>query len=252
MNFNKKTILITGASSGIGYGLAGALAAEKCNLILLARRKTLLDELARRFKDSGSTILTLNCDVTKKEEVKRCIDESLKHFGNIDIAILNSGIGKNIEVQDLNSTDAKEMLDVNFLGVINFIEFLVPEFIKNKRGMIVGTSSLADARGFAKSGFYCASKGALSIFLESLRIGLKKYGIRVITIKPGFVQTPMTDKNNFDMPFIIDTDKAVRIILSGIKKEKRIIQFPLPTVIGTKILKIIPDRIFEYIAQKGQ
>ena len=252
MNFNKKTILITGASSGIGRGLASALAAEKCNLILLARRKELLDQLATALKDKGSSVLTLKCDVANKEEVRSCINESLKQFENIDIAILNSGIGKNIEVQNLNAADAKNIFDVNLFGVINFVELFIPEFIKNKQGMIVGVSSLAEIRGFAKSGFYCASKSALSIFLESLRVELKQYGVKVITVKPGFVRTPMTDKNNFKMPFIINLDKAVRIILNGIKKEKRIIQFPLPTVIGAKLLKFMPDILFEYLAQKGQ
>ncbi len=250
MNLNKKTILITGASSGIGSGLARAFAQEKCNLILLARRKNLLDELADSLKDSGSSILTLKCDVTNKDEVKQCIDEALKHFGIIDIAVLNSGIGKSVKIQNLNSEDAENIFDVNVLGVIKCIELLIPGFIKNKKGTIVGVSSLAEARGFANNGFYCASKAALSIFLESIRVELKKYGVNVITVKPGFVRTPMTDKNNFKMPFLMDLDKAVKIIVNGIKKEKRIIQFPMPTVIGAKILKILPDRIYEYISQK--
>ena len=251
MNFNKKTILITGASSGIGYGLARAFTGEKCNLVLLARRKNLLDELADSLKESGSRILILKCDVTNKEEVKSSINEALNYFENIDIAVLNAGIGRNTSVHHLNSEDVKDIFNVNVLGVINFLEFLIPEFIKNKKGMIVGISSLADTRGFAKTGAYCASKAALSIFLESIRIELKKYGVKVLTVKPGFVHTPMTDKNDFEMPFIINLDKAVKIILKGIKKEKRIIQFPLPTVIGAKALKLLPDSFFEYLSWKG-
>ncbi len=250
MNLNKKTILITGASSGIGYGLARALASEKCNLVLLARRKNLLDELVTSLKESGSNFLSVKCDVTNKEEVLSAINKVKSRFGIIDIAILNSGIGKNTTVQNLRASDAVEVFNVNVFGVLNFIEFLLPDFIKNKQGMIVGISSLADARGFAKSGAYSASKAALSIFLESIRVELKKYGVKVLTVKPGFVKTPMTDKNNFKMPFIINLDKAVRIIVNGIKKEKRIIQFPLPTVIGAKILNILPDSLFEYLSQK--
>jgi len=250
MNLNKKTVLITGASSGIGSGLAQAFASEKCNLILLARRKNLLDELAESLKDSGSSILTLKCDVTNKDEVKLCIDEALKHFGDIDIAVLNSGIGKSVKIQNLNSEDAEDIFDVNVLGVIKCIEFLIPGFIKSKKGMIVGVSSLAEVRGFANNGFYSASKAALSIFLESIRLELKKYNVKVITVKPGFVRTHMTDKNNFKMPFLMDLDKAVKIIINGIKKEKRIIQFPLPTVITAKILKVLPDGIYDYLSKK--
>ena len=249
MNLNKRTILITGASSGIGYGLARALASEKCNLVLLARRKNLMDELAASLKESGSNFLSVKCDVTNKEEVRSAIDEVKNRFGIIDIAILNSGIGKNTTVQNLRASDAIGVFNVNVFGVLNFIEFLLPDFIKNKQGMIVGISSLAEVRGFTKSGAYSASKAALSIFLESIRVELKKYGVKVLTVKPGFVRTPMTDKNNFKMPFLINLDKAVSIIINGIKKEKRIIQFPFPTVIGAKILKILPDSLFEYMSK---
>jgi len=252
MNLNQKTILITGASSGIGYGLASAFAKEGSNLVLLARRKNLLDELAADLKKININVLTLKCDVTNKEKVKSSIIEALNYFGTIDIAILNAGIGKNTSVQNLNSEDVKEIFDINVLGAINFLEFLIPGFIKNKNGMIVGISSLAESRGFPKTGAYCASKAALSIFLESIRVELKKYGVKVLTVKPGFVKTPMTDKNNFNMPFIINLDKAVRIIIKGIQKENRIIQFPLPTVLGAKILKILPDFLYEYISQNRQ
>ena len=212
-------------------------------------RKNLIDELAASLKESGSNFLSVKCDVTNKEEVRSAIDEVKNRFGIIDIAILNSGIGKNTTVQNLRASDAIGVFNVNVFGVLNFIEFLLPDFIKNKQGMIVGISSLAEVRGFTKSGAYSASKAALSIFLESIRVELKKYGVKVLTVKPGFVRTPMTDKNNFKMPFLINLDKAVSIIINGIKKEKRIIQFPFPTVIGAKILKILPDSLFEYMSK---
>ncbi len=97
--------------------------------------------------------------------------------------------------------------------------------------------------------FYCASKAAASIYLEGLRVELKKYGIKVITVKPGFVKTPMTDVNEFKMPFLMPADKAAKIILKGIKKEKRIIQFPFPTVIASKLIGLMPNFLYDYLIQ---
>ena len=250
MKLSDKNILITGASSGIGYALVKKLAAEKCNLALIARRKEILDELAGQLKNTGSKIITFPCDVTVKEEVKRTIDEIVNQFGGIDLAILNSGVSGRSPVKYYSSDEAKKIFDVNVIGMINCMEILLPHYIKNKKGIIAGVSSLADGRGFPKSGFYCASKAAATLILESARIELMKYNVKVITIKPGFVKTPMTDKNDFKMPFLMDVDKAAGIILNGIKKEKRIIQFPLPTVLGAKILKLLPDKIFDFIARR--
>jgi short-subunit dehydrogenase len=96
--------------------------------------------------------------------------------------------------------------------------------INNKKGIIATVSSLADNRGYSKSGFYSASKAALSIFAEGLSVDLKSFGIKVITIKPGFVKTPMTDQNKFKMPLIMPAEKSADYIISGIEKEKSIIQ----------------------------
>ena len=245
-----KTILITGASSGIGYCLTKALAAEKCNLAILSRKKNVLDNIAAELKDYGSNIIPLQCDVRNKEEIKSAIQIVRRKFGEIDIAILNSGVSGRSKVENFNSTEAENTFGVNVLGLIYCVEELLPNFIIEKKGMIVGVSSLADGRGFPKSGFYCASKAAVTKFLESLRVELKKYNVKVITVKPGFVKTPMTDKNDFNMPFLMPPERAAQIILNGVKKEKRLIQFPFPTVLGAKLLRIIPDFLFDKIAAR--
>ena len=116
--------------------------------------------------------------------------------------------------------------------------------------MIVGVSSLADARGYAQSGFYCSSKSAATKLLESVRVELKPHNIKVLTVKPGFVKTPMTDKNEFHMPFLMDVDKAAKIILKGIKKEKRIIQFPFPIVISSRLIRILPNFLFDWLSTR--
>jgi short-subunit dehydrogenase len=248
MHFQNKVVVLTGASTGIGYSLAKLLPRENCSLALLARRKYLLDELVEKHSLNKNLTKTFQCDVAVRENVKSAFDEIKKYFGRIDIAILNAGTSYRASIENYSALGAKETFEVNALGIVNCVEQLLADFMKRKEGMIVGVSSLSDARGFPQSGFYSASKSAATFLLESLRIELKPYKIKVITVKPGFVKTPMTDKNEFYMPLLMDVDKAAGIILNGIKKEKRIIQFPFPTAFGSRLLRIMPDLLFEWLA----
>ncbi len=250
MRLSGKSVLITGASTGIGYTIAKKLVKENCKIAILARTTEKLEEFAAKYGKDHNPVLPLTCDVSKKEDVFRAIQIILGEFGGIDIAILNAGTSRRIDVENFSSDKGKEILSVNLTGKFYFLEKLIPYFIQKRDGMIVGVSSLADARGFPRSAFYNASKAAFSKLLESIRIELKGYGVKVITVRPGFVKTPMTDKNEFHMPFLMDADKAADIIIRGIKKEKRIIQFPLPTVISTKIIELMPCPMFEYFTGK--
>jgi short-subunit dehydrogenase len=250
MDFSNKTVLLTGASSGIGYSLAKLLPKENCSIALLSRRENILTNLANELKISGVQVKAYKCDVGNIDEVRNTLDQVKKDFGKIDIAILNAGASSRADVRKFSSSTAKEIFEANTFGIINCIEQLLPDFINRKEGMIVGVSSLAESRGFPKSGFYNASKAAATLLLESLRVELKPHNIKVVIVKPGFVKTPMTDKNEFQMPFLLNVDKAAKIILNGIKKEKGIIQFPLPIVIGSKIIKYVPDWLFDFLMSK--
>ncbi len=250
MDLRGKSILLTGASSGIGLALSRLLAREKVKLALLARREPVLKRLAEELKNSGSVLLPIPCDVTKRADVRRsCLDVKTE-FGQIDIAILNSGLALRGDIDRFSADEARDIFDVNVFGVLYFIEELLPDFRRRKEGVIVGVSSLSDCRGFPGSGFYNASKTAMTFLLESLRIELKKYNIKVVTVKPGYVKTEMTEKNRHYMPFLMPAERAAGFILKGLKKEKRLIQFPLPTVLGTKLLRSMPDALYERIAGK--
>jgi short-subunit dehydrogenase len=248
LHLSNKNILITGASSGIGYQLTKDLAKEGANLVLLARRKNILDNLAKELKPFNRKIITAYCDVTSKESVKEAFGFVKEEFGDIDIAILNSGVSHRLSIEEYNSTFIDEVFSVNMFGIVNCLDEIVPVFIEKKEGYIVGVTSLAETRGFPLSAAYCSSKAGASIFLESIRIELKKYNVKVINVKPGFVKTPMTDKNEFWMPFLMNVESASKIILKGIKKEKKIVQFPLPTVLGAKLLRLLPNSLFDYFA----
>jgi short-subunit dehydrogenase len=250
MNLPGKSILLTGASSGIGYAVAKKLANNNCKIAILSRSIDKLKNFASEYSTDNNFILPVRCDVSKKEDVYTAFNIVIEKFGEIDMAILNAATSHRLEIENFSSEKVEEILSVNLTGNFYFLEKLIPYFIKKRSGMIVGISSLADTRGFPRSGIYNGSKAAFSLLLESIRIELHNYGIKVITVRPGFVKTAMTDKNEFYMPLLMKADKAADIIIRGIKKEKRSIQFPLLLAIGTKIIGLMPDSMFEYFTRK--
>ncbi len=248
LKFNNRVVLVTGASSGIGKAIVVQLAKENCKLVLLARRIELLEQLSNELHLTNDQSLIIKCDVSKKEDVAYAYGLIKEKFGGVDIAILNAGYGHEVTVENYNSRFAEDTFGSNIFGIVYWVEQLLPKFVEKKEGVIVGVSSLADNRGFSGSGFYCASKAAASIFLEGLRVELKSYGIKVITVKPGFVRTPMTDKNRFKMPLLMEPEQAALNILDGIKKEKRIIQFPWQMVFLTWLVGMLPGSFYEWLA----
>jgi short-subunit dehydrogenase len=249
MTFDKKTILITGASAGIGRALAEKLAQTECNLILTARRIELLEDLKNQ-SSKKARIEIIKCDVSRKEDVRSAYERTKNIFGIPDLVILNAGVGIPVTVENFSSHPAEEIIKTNFLGVVYWTEVLLPDFIQRAGGIIAAVSSLADNRAYGVS-FYNPSKAALTLFLEGLRLDLKKYNIKVLTIKPGFIKTGMTASNNFKMPFLLQPEDAARIILKGIEKEKKIIQFPLPLVLLTRIIGLLPLTVYEFFAGKS-
>jgi len=250
--FEGKNILITGASTGIGKALVEKIRATECNLFIVSRNIDLLYKLKENSKNFPAKIFPFKCDVSQKDEVNETFKAITEITNNIDVAILNAGVGDSMTVENYDSALAEKIFGVNVLGAIYWIERLLPKMIENKSGVIAGVSSLADNRGYSQSGFYCASKAALTLYLEGLRGELADYEIDVVTIKPGFVKTPMTDKNKFKMPFIISAEKAADYIIHGLAKKKKIIQFPLPTVLGSKFLGLLPEKIFHFLQKTGR
>ena len=250
MNLSGKTILLTGASSGIGEALAEELSKIKCTLILVARRLEKLTFLQEKLSGTGkANIEIIRCDVSKKVQVQSAAEAILKKYNFIDAAILNAGIGYRVTPEEFNSDIADEIFGANLYGLIYWTEALLPSLLGAKNGMIVGVSSMADNRGYSGSGFYSASKAAATTFLEGLRIELDNYNIKVTTVRPGFVKTPMTDKNEFVMPFLMQPSKAAQIIVKGIRKEKRVIQFPWRMTLITNIIGLMPGALYEFLAR---
>ncbi|MBN2088179.1 SDR family NAD(P)-dependent oxidoreductase [candidate division KSB1 bacterium] len=241
MKLIDKTILITGASSGIGYELAIQLAATN-RLILLARREELLTALINKLPCRGH--LHFKCDVSDYEAVKNIFQTLIAQNVRIDVAILNAGISSQFNPFNMSIERIQQIININLFGVINVIEQLVPGMLQKNNGLIAATGSLAGYRGMPTAAPYSASKAALATFLESLRIDYLKTGIKFTLISPGFVLTPMTARKNKFMPFLMTPEKAAKIIIRGLEKEKTEIHFPYSLSIIAKIGRLIPDRIY--------
>ncbi len=252
MKLKDRNILIIGASKGIGKALAETYAKTGANLVLLSRNTTAIEQICNTQNNSGHKAYFAKCDISIYEDVKSGINFALEKLGTIDLAVINSGIGSPEWMESFRSEEYKKVISVNVFGIAHAIEFLIPIMKRQAYGTIAGVTSLADIRGYPGSSSYCSSKAAASILLESARVELKPHNINVITVKPGFVKTAMTDKNEFYMPFLMSAEKAAKRIIKGINKRKSIVQFPFGTVMLTRIAKFAPNWLYDPIIQLGR
>jgi short-subunit dehydrogenase len=252
MKHHHKNVVIFGASRGIGEALAIDYAKHGSNLVLLSRNEDSIKELTGKLSTENTKCFYQTCDVTKKDDIKRGIHLALNELGTIDLAVINSGAGGPNWMDNFSSEDFIRMFEVNTFGIAHALEYLIPIMKKQGYGTIAGVTTLADVRGYAGSSSYSASKAAASILLEAARVELKKDNIRVITVRPGFVKTAMTDKNEFKMPFLMQPEKAAKIIRKGIEKKKSIVQFPFPIVNATRIIKNLPNWIYDWGMNKAR
>lgn len=252
MKHKHTNIVIFGASQGIGKALAYEYAAQGASLVLFSRNEESLKSIANELTAKNKKCVYQKCDITSKEEVKAGIDFSLRHLGSIDLVIINSGVGGPNWMGVFKADELIKVFEVNTFGIAYALEFIIPIMKQQGYGTIAGVTSLADVRGYGGSSSYSASKAAASILLESARVELKKDNISVVTVRPGFVKTAMTDKNEFKMPFIMPPEKAAKIIRKGIDKRKSIVQFPFPIVNATRIIKNLPNLLFDWAMGKAR
>ena len=284
MDWSNKVVLITGASSGIGRGLALKLARRGAKLGLLARgaaaQKTfgaavggrratdrpvplvpspalleVVQEIEQKTNSqSGAAmerILLLPADVRDARAVRAAADRLRREFGRIDILIANAGVGTTTDASELDTEEVTKLLSVNVIGAVNSVAAVLPEMIERGSGQMVAMSSLSAYRGLPKSAAYCASKASLSAFFESVRIDLMGKGVDITIIHPGFIKTPLTAGRKAKMPFIMELDYAVDKIIGAIEKRKKSYAFPwqLATIVRASILLPIP--IYDWIAARN-
>lgn len=250
-------VWISGASSGLGEALAQELGRRGARLGLFARRKEALELLADRLRamQPAREVLVTPGDVTDRAAVLASIRSVEERFGGLDVIILNAGIGDSMFPHKFDAVLVERIMAVNYLGAVHAIEAALPGFLARGQGLIVGISSIGAVRGFPTAAPYCASKAALTTFLESLRIDLRPTGVRVITVSPGFIKTPLTDRNRFPMPFLQSPGAAARRIVKGMARGSREIHFPWRLTIPLKLLRCVPGVLFDVLlgrAVKGK
>ena len=238
---NKKTIWITGGSTGIGKALAIKFANMGWNVAISARREALIKEIS----DNNQNIYGFPLDVTNKSRCKEVFDEIRNKFQNIDICFFSTGTWNPIKEKDIDVEQIENVFKVNFFGTLNSIKVVEQYFKEKKNGTIAIVSSIAGYKGLPNSTGYGPSKSALNNLTESLYFDFKRSNVRVCLVSPGFIKTPMTDKNDFKMPFLKTPEYAADQIYDGlINKNVFEIHFPKSLTIILKILSFLPNKIY--------
>jgi len=243
------TILITGASSGIGRALALQYAQANIHLLLTGRNKKRLEQVVTLCTLKGARVESKIVDIRHRDDVKNWLTKCYKK-SPIDLIFANAGVsggtadGKESEEQIYN------IFDTNIYGVLHTIEPLIPLMIKRKKGYIALISSMASLQPMPSSPAYSATKVCVRYYGHSLRNYLKQFGISVSVICPGFIKTPLTDMNNFKMPFLMSAEKAANIIQKGINKKKGTIAFPMVLFLLLRGLNLLPGFLRDFILRK--
>mgnify|MGYP001492791258 FL=1 len=244
---NDKTIWITGASTGIGRALAIKFAKNGWNVAASARRENLLKELEELNKD----IYSFPLDVTDKEKCKEVFKKIEDKFKTIDISFFSTGTWDPGKEKEIDVEQIENVMKVNFFGTLNCIKSVEKYYRNKKSGHISIVSSIAGYRGLPNSTGYGPSKSALNNLAESLFFDFKRYGVRVSLISPGFIKTPMTDKNDFKMPFLRTTDFAADKIYEGLVNSNKFeIHFPKQLTLILKLLRILPYTLYLKLISK--
>jgi short-subunit dehydrogenase len=241
MSFANQVAVVTGASSGIGHALARALAAEGCKVGLVARRQDPLASLAGAIRASGGVAEYATADICEREEAVKAIRDLAVRLGPVDLLVANAGVGAPTILEPFNVGDVEKMFRVNVLGVVYSLEAVLPAMLERRRGHVAAVSSQAAYKGLPGEWGYTASKAAVNNVMEGLRIQLRGKGIAVTTLCPGFVATPMTEVNQFKMPWLLTADEAARRIVRALRRRKKVYNFPWQMSLFMKLARWAPD-----------
>jgi len=234
------TVVITGASSGIGKELAARYSKTATNLYLLARSGDALEELALQLSNNKALIKTFIVDVTDFQLLRTVCIDICNESKSVDLVIANAGISSEHKAELYDFWDFKKIIDTNLLGIAAIFDIFAHKMILQNSGKLVAISSLASFVAFPTTAAYSASKRAVNSFLDSMRLLLEPKNIKVINIQPGFIKTPLTDKNGFKMPFLMELDYAADKIVLAIEKNKREYAFPFLFSLAAKNISRLP------------
>jgi NAD(P)-dependent dehydrogenase (short-subunit alcohol dehydrogenase family) len=248
MDLQQRVVLITGASSGIGKAVALALSHKQNRIVITARRKELLSKAAETIQKNGSEALAIPGDALDEEQAARTVQEAVSRFARIDIALLNVGAGPHLNTAKASPDEIKQNMRVNYDSMINFFCPLVRQMkTQGSGGIIANTNSLAGFLGLPMQGQYSAAKAACRIFLDTARIELRPFNIRVLTICPGFVNTEKNKEDGIPKPFSISEEEAAQHILKALRLEIKEYLFPTSLKIGIIMNRFLPQFVNDKI-----
>ncbi len=235
-------VWITGASSGIGQAMAQQLVDMGSSVATSARRPSTTTK--------GDLAFDFPLDVTDETAVHARVAEIEEHMGAIDLAVLGAGTYRPVDPLHFDVKDYHEMMNVNYMGVINCLAALLPRMIARRSGHIAVIASVAGYGGLPKSAAYGPTKAALINLAESLNTELAQHGVKVSVINPGFVETPLTSQNNFPMPFLMKPEAAAAAALRGLAQGKFEIAFPRRFVWLMKLINLLPYWLYFPLIRK--
>jgi NAD(P)-dependent dehydrogenase (short-subunit alcohol dehydrogenase family) len=249
-------VWVTGASSGIGEALVAALVRRGARVAVTARRTDLLAALAARHAGGRSPVLVAPADVTDPAAVAAAAKELESAWGGIDLAIFNAGgsVGRPpLETRDPRfvASEYTATMALNYFSVVYGIEAVLPGMLARGSGRIAAVASLGGYRPSMVALPYTASKAAVIHLMEGLRLQVSSRGIAVTVVSPGFVRTPLTARNSFKMPFLVEVDDAADRIVRGLERGKDEIIFPAPLAWAIKLLGLLPNRLYGRIITRA-
>jgi short-subunit dehydrogenase len=243
-------VFLTGASSGIGEALAKYYAARGASLGLVARRAAMLDELAARL--SPAAIATYPADVRDAGAMAQAAQAFIARFGLPDVVIANAGVSRGTLTDYSEDIAAfRAVFDTNVMGMLHTFQPFMAHLRAARRGTLVGVASIAGFRGLPGSSAYSASKAAAISYLESLRVELTDSGVKVVTICPGYIATPMTHDNPYRMPFLLSPDVAAAKMARAIARGKRFYVLPWQMAMVGRALRALPRPIYDRVFAKA-
>ena len=243
-------VFITGASSGIGWALAEALAAPGVTLGLAARRRDRLNALVQQVAKKGGTALPYGVDVCDRDATARAVRAFAERAEGLDTVIANAGISRSDDLRDGDATATSELLAVNLQGTLHTLLPAVPILRAQGGGALVAIGSVAGFRGLPGKGAYCASKAALKTLMDAWRPDLRSDGIQVTTICPGWVHSELTQQNAYRMPFIMEAPRAAQHILRAIRAGRSTYVFPWQMRLVVPLMRHVPDWMLPSLATR--
>jgi NAD(P)-dependent dehydrogenase (short-subunit alcohol dehydrogenase family) len=242
-------VVISGASSGLGLALAQHYLERGAVVGAIARRAPLLQSLAGQFPGQ---VLPYTLDVRDAAAMQAAARDFIARAGAPDIVIANAGISTGTLTEHVEDIEAfRQVMDTNVLGMVKTFQPFIAAMREAKCGTLAGIASVAGFRGLPGASAYSASKAAAISYLESLRVELRGSGMKVITICPGYIKTPMTDINPYPMPFLLKADEAARRIARVIERGRSFAVIPWQMALAGRVLKLLPNWLYDMLFSKA-